>query len=127
MSNSVIIKNRIKLFNKKIFVSGDKSISIRWVLLASLAEGVSKAENLLISEDVIAAIKAIRKLGIKVQLKKKYCKIFGQGIDGYKYKKNLTINAENIAILAISLLFTYWMDNPSNINFILLLIFLYSL
>ncbi len=104
MSNSVIIKNRIKLFNKKIFVSGDKSISIRWVLLASLAEGVSKAENLLISEDVIAAIKAIRKLGIKVQLKKKYCKIFGQGIDGYKYKKNLTINAENSGTLGRLLL-----------------------
>ena len=40
-------------FNKKIIkVSGDKSLSIRWVLLASLANGVSKAKNLLISDDV---------------------------------------------------------------------------
>ncbi|MDC0234600.1 3-phosphoshikimate 1-carboxyvinyltransferase [Candidatus Pelagibacter sp.] len=99
MSNSLLIKKKIKDFNKKISVSGDKSISIRWVLLASLANGVSKAENLLISEDVIAAIKAIRKLGIKVIQNKKICKIYGNGFDGFKYKKNLTLNAENSGTL----------------------------
>ena len=31
---------------------------------------ISKASNLLISEDVLAAIEAIKKLGIKVKLKK---------------------------------------------------------
>ena len=31
-------------------MSGDKSISIRWVLLSSLANGVSTAKNLLLSE-----------------------------------------------------------------------------
>ena len=46
-------------FNKIISVSGDKSISIRWVLFSSIAEGVSKAENLLMSEDVFASINAI--------------------------------------------------------------------
>jgi len=69
------------------------------VLLASLANGVSKAQNLLISEDVIAAIKAIRKLGVKVVQKNKLCKIYGTGFDGFKYKKNLTINAENSGTL----------------------------
>ena len=44
---------------KKITVSGDKSLSIRWVLFSSLASGVSIANNLLLSEDVRAAIKAI--------------------------------------------------------------------
>jgi len=72
MPNSLLIKKKLKEFNKKISVSGDKSISIRWVLLASLANGVSKAQNLLISEDVIAAIKAIRKLGVKVVQKNKF-------------------------------------------------------
>ena len=57
MSNSLIIKKKIKKFNKKITVSGDKSISIRWVLFSSLANGISKAKNLLMSEDVFAAIK----------------------------------------------------------------------
>ena len=99
MLNSIIIKNKIKKFDKKINVSGDKSISIRWVLFSSLANGVSKAKNLLISDDVLAAIKTIKKLGIKVELKKNYCKIYGKGIDGYNYKKNLLINAENSGTL----------------------------
>ena len=99
MPNSLLIKKKLKEFNKKISVSGDKSISIRWVLLASLANGVSKAQNLLISEDVIAAIKAMRKLGVKVIQKNKLCKIYGTGFDGFKYKKNLTINAENSGTL----------------------------
>ena len=32
-------------------------------------------------------------------LKKKECIIFGRGINGYKYKKNLTINAQNSGTL----------------------------
>ena len=56
MANLLIIEKKLKKFKKKISVSGDKSISIRWVLLASLANGLSKAQNLLISEDVMAAI-----------------------------------------------------------------------
>ena len=82
-----------------IHVSGDKSISIRWVLFSSLGKGVSKAKNLLISEDVLATINAVRKLGIKVSLKKNECKIYGKGFDGFQYQKNLTINAENSGTL----------------------------
>ena len=99
MANLLIIKNKLKKFNKEISVSGDKSISIRWVLLASLANGVSKAQNLLISEDVMAAISAVRKFGIKVFIKGKFCKIHGNGINGFKFKNNLTLNAENSGTL----------------------------
>ena len=99
MTNSIVIKKKLKNFNKKIVVSGDKSISIRWVLFASLASGNSKAQNLLISEDVKAAIKTVRKLGIKVNLNNKFCKIFGKGINGFNYKRNLTLNAENSGTL----------------------------
>ena len=99
MLNTVIIKKKIKNFDKKIYVSGDKSLSIRWVLFSSLASGTSKAHNLLMSEDVIAAINAIKKLGIKVTLNKNICKIYGRGIDGYQYKKNLIINAKNSGTL----------------------------
>ena len=95
MSKSLTIKNRITRFNKQIKVSGDKSLSIRWVLLASQAIGKSKAFNLLMSEDVLAAIHSIRKLGIKVKINKNYCEVFGNGINGFKYKKNLTIDAKN--------------------------------
>ena len=99
MSHALIIKNKIKNFNKSIKVSGDKSLSIRWVLFSSLANGVSIAKNLLNSEDVRAAIDAIKKLGIKVNVKKNICKIYGKGINGYKYKKNLIINAQNSGTL----------------------------
>src|SRR6056300_224126 len=99
MPNYIVIKKKIKNFNKKISVSGDKSISIRWVLLSSIASGISKAQNLLMSEDVLAALEAIRKLGIKVIIKKNTCKIYGKGINGFKFNKNLTINAKNSGTL----------------------------
>jgi len=99
MPNSVIINKQISKFNKTITVSGDKSISIRWVLFSSLSNGVSKAKNLLLSEDVLAALEAIKKLGIKSKITKNICKIYGKGIDGYQYKKNIKINAKNSGTL----------------------------
>ena len=59
MSKSLVIKEKIKKFNKEIQVSGDKSLSIRWALLASQAIGRSRAYNLLLSDDVMAAIDSI--------------------------------------------------------------------
>jgi 3-phosphoshikimate 1-carboxyvinyltransferase len=47
------------------------------------------------SEDVIAALEAIKKLGIKVLIKKQYCEIFGKGLNNFRYKNNLVINAKN--------------------------------
>jgi 3-phosphoshikimate 1-carboxyvinyltransferase len=99
MSKLISVDSKIKPYKKKIQVSGDKSISIRWVLFSSLASGVSTAKNLLMSEDVMASIKAIQKLGIKVKYTKNSCKIYGKGIDGYQYKNNLTLNAENSGTL----------------------------
>ena len=64
MKSYIQISNKIKKFSKTIQVSGDKSISIRCVLLASQAIGTSKIYNLLESEDVINALKSIKKLGI---------------------------------------------------------------
>ena len=99
MTNSLVISKKIKNFNKVIKVSGDKSISIRWVLFASLAKGVSEAKNLLMSEDVLAAIKVINLLGIKTKISKNVCKIYGKGINGYNYKKNLTLDSKNSGTL----------------------------
>ena len=95
MSKYVLIKKTIKPFNKIIRVAGDKSLSIRWALLASQALGSSKAYNLLKSEDVLNTLKGLQKLGVKVKLNKNFCEIDGVGINGFKYKKNLTINAGN--------------------------------
>ena len=99
MPNKVILKKKISNFKETILIPGDKSISIRWVLISSLASGVSKAQNLLMSEDVLASIEAIKKLGAKVIVKNNICKIHGMGMKGYKYKKNLVINAQNSGTL----------------------------
>ena len=99
MLQTITLNKKIKSFDKTIQVSGDKSISIRWLLFSSLASGVSTAKNLLMSQDVIATIKAIKKLGIKVSLKNDTCKVYGKGINGYTYKKNLSINAQNSGTL----------------------------
>ena len=99
MSKTLLIKKKITPFNKQIYVSGDKSLSIRWVLLASQAIGKSKAYNLLMSEDVVAALEAIKKLGIKVLVHKNHCEIFGNGINGFKYKNGLVIDAKNSGTL----------------------------
>jgi 3-phosphoshikimate 1-carboxyvinyltransferase len=117
MPNHIILKNKIKNFNKKITVSGDKSISIRWVLFSSIANGVSRARNLLMSQDVMAAIKTVKKLGAKVKLDKNYCTVIGNGPSGYKYKKNITINSENSGTLG-RLIMGLLIDTPHKIKII---------
>jgi len=117
MSNKVIIKKKITKFKKIIKVSGDKSLSIRWVLFSSLASGVSKAKNLLMSEDVLAAIEIIKKLGIKVKFKNNICEIYGKGVNGYNYKKNLKLNAKNSGTLG-RLLLGLLIDTPYSIKIV---------
>jgi len=104
MSSFLEINKKIKPYKKKIVVDGDKSLSIRWILLASQTEGRSKAYNFLMSEYVLAALDSIKKLGIKVKMHEGHCEIFGNGINGFKYKRNLTINARNSGTLGRLLL-----------------------
>ena len=117
MTKIAVFKNKINSFKKKIYIPGDKSLSIRWVLLSSIANGISRAENLLMSEDVLAAIDSVKKLGIKAKINKKECKIFGKGINGYKYKKNITINAKNSGTLG-RLILGLLIDSPKSIKLI---------
>ena len=93
------IKNKIKKFNKVLSIEGDKSLSIRWALIASQSEYKSKSVNLLLSEDVINALKCLRKLGVKIKIKKNFCEINGVGLNGFRYKKNLILNAGNSGTL----------------------------
>jgi len=100
MANHIFIRKKIKSFNKKISVSSDKSISIRSILLASQAVGISKISNLLQSEDVMNTLKSIKKLGINYSKKGNIYKIYGFGLNGFNIKKNITINAGNSGTLA---------------------------
>ena len=98
MRNILKINKIIKPFNKKISVEGDKSLSIRWVLFASLSKKKSISYNLLKSEDVYSAIKCVKKLGSKVKFTKKNCEITGIGLNS-KLKKKLILDAGNSGTL----------------------------
>ena len=99
MNNSISITKTIKSFNRSIEIEGDKSLSIRWSLLASQAIGKSSAHNILKSEDVINTLKCLKKLGVKIKLVKNKCVIYGVGINGYKYKKNILLDVGNSGTL----------------------------
>ena len=99
MNNKIIIKRLIKPFNKILEIEGDKSLSIRWALLASQAIGKSKSINILRSEDVLSTLSCLKKLGVKIKLSKDKCEINGLGLNGFKYKKNIVLNAGNSGTL----------------------------
>ena len=99
MNNKIQISKTIQPFNKILEIEGDKSLSIRWALLASQAIGKSTAFNILKSEDVLSTLNCLKKLGVKLKLFKNKCEIHGVGINGYNYKKNIILDAGNSGTL----------------------------
>ncbi len=100
MKNYLSINSLIPSYNKVLNVPGDKSLSIRWILLASQAIGKSKAYNLLESDDVISAIISMRKLGVEI-LKRRDCyEINGVGLSGFRHKNNINLDAGNSGTFA---------------------------
>ena len=100
MSKILLIKKPLKPFNKTIEIEGDKSISIRWALLASQAKGKSVSENFLKSEDSLNTLRCLKKLGVKTKILNDKCEIVGVGLNGYRYKQNLVLDAGNSGTLA---------------------------
>ena len=66
-----------------------KSVLHRYIIASSLAKGISKVENISFSEDIIATIEAMKKLGAKIEQKENYLLI-----DGSDIFKNLNENIE---------------------------------
>ena len=99
MISVVKINRTIRPFKKNLEIEGDKSLSIRWALLASQALGKSVAFNLLKSEDVISTLNCLKKLGLKVNFLKNRCEITGYGLNKFKYKDRLILNANNSGTL----------------------------
>jgi 3-phosphoshikimate 1-carboxyvinyltransferase len=109
---SVSINKKIEKFNKKIKIPGDKSCSIRAVLLASQCIGISKIKNLLESEDVLNCINALKiSLGVKIIKKNNIYQVCGNGLNSFKVKKKITKiyvgNSGTFARLLFGLLSTY--------------------
>ena len=53
----VVIQKKINEFNKIIKVDGDKSLSIRSLLIGSQSYGVCNIKNLSMSGDILSTIK----------------------------------------------------------------------
>jgi 3-phosphoshikimate 1-carboxyvinyltransferase len=100
MKNSIQFNKKIKSFNKVITIEGDKSLSIRWALVASQASGKSVATNLLKSEDVLNTLRSLKKLGVKSKFYSNTCSLYGLGINGYNYKNHIVIDAGNSGTFA---------------------------
>ena len=101
MKNQIKINQTIKPFDKKIFIPSDKSLSIRCILLASIAVGKSKIYNILESEDVFHTLEAVKKIGIEYIKRRDFIEIYGLGINGFNLKnRNIFLNAGNSGTLA---------------------------
>src|SRR5277367_3714980 len=73
---------------------GDKSISHRYAILASLAEGTSEIRNYASSADCRSTIECMRKLGVEIDITPERVRVAGKGLDGLKPSKR-ALDARN--------------------------------
>jgi 3-phosphoshikimate 1-carboxyvinyltransferase len=82
-----VTKKRItpaKAFSGVLLVPGDKSISHRYAILASLAEGSSEIFNFSGAADCASTLACLRGLGVKIEEKTGSVVIEGKGLEGWK-------------------------------------------
>ena len=72
----------------EIKIPGDKSISHRALICASISDGTSKISNLQESEDVINTLKSLEQLGVKIVKENESYFIKGKGFKGLKASEN---------------------------------------
>ena len=73
-----VLKGRIR-------VPGDKSISHRSIMLASIAEGVTRVSGFLEGEDAIATMNAFRALGVRIEGPERgHVTVHGAGLHGLR-------------------------------------------
>ena len=88
MSRSVRINGPASV-RGSIRIPGDKSISHRILMLASIASGTSRVTGLASSADCRATLDCIRKVGIKVEESDAAVVIHGEGLFGYRASEAL--------------------------------------
>ena len=106
---SVLVKKKIKKFNKTILVESDKSISHRALLISSQCIGKSILSEVLESDDVKNTIACLKDLGVKIIKKNKKYIVYGNGFSSFKNirnKKLYTGNSGTLARMLIALLAT---------------------
>ena len=97
---NILVKDKIKPFNKIIRVDSDKSISIRSLLIGAISQNISCIKNILKSEDVISTMDSLKKLGVKIYKKKGIMYVYGKGLGSLSAKKNTYLNFGNSGTLA---------------------------
>lgn len=81
--NNYLVKPRRKL-SGDVLIPGDKSISHRSIIFASLATGKCKISNFLFGEDPLRTVAAFKKMGVKIERKDDCLIVHGTGINGLK-------------------------------------------
>ena len=71
-----------KQLRGEITVPGDKSISHRAVMFASLSQGLTEVTNFLQGADCLSTISCFRKLGIEIEISNSKILIHGKGLRG---------------------------------------------
>ena len=98
---NLVINKKIAPFNKVVEVDSDKSMSIRSFLIGAISHNVSIAQNILESEDILSAIKCLKKLGVKIKKKKPgFYYVYGKGLGSLFAKKNSQLHFGNSGTLA---------------------------
>ena len=80
--------NHINKVHGELELPGDKSISHRAVMFASLAEWKSKIFNLSNGEDVISTQKCFKQLGVEIESKHNFVEVIGRGFKNFKKPAN---------------------------------------
>ncbi len=77
---------------------GDKSISHRYAILASLADGQSEIANYASSADCQSTLECFRRLGVAIEVSKdRRVRITGAGLDGLKEPRKI-LDAEEFRL-----------------------------
>ena len=76
----------------KVSPPPSKSILHRYIIASSLAKGISKIENISFSDDIIATIEAMKKLGANIEKKDNYLLIDGSKTFDKEYLNNSEID-----------------------------------
>ncbi|TCQ03460.1 3-phosphoshikimate 1-carboxyvinyltransferase [Serpentinicella alkaliphila] len=78
----MLITSKVSKIQGKIKVPGDKSISHRAIMLASISEGKSVIDGFLFGEDCLSTVSCFRKLGISININEGQIEVEGKGLYG---------------------------------------------
>lgn len=81
--------NPVDRIHGKIKVPGDKSISHRAVMLASIAKGKSTIEGFLPGQDCLRTVECCRGLGVEIRREGTCLEVEGKGLDGLREPEDL--------------------------------------